>query len=466
MWQSRIENFVFSSRVYCNLVLFCVVFLLSSVLYICVDWYWFYNSRATEKELDSVVVLRSIREIADSNVETERVGKRLTDFIAIVDANIKLTASVAGKEIFNFDNRKYIDTTRTQVIKLDSFDSNGVTYAVKYQYSNRPGVIIAMWRAWSFSLYDLVKKPDIYFKYKLYNRSTPLLACFIIVGAVCLLWFKYWRRIYKENSELLTRFESIKQTLDKTVNERDTRRSEIERLVTEKEHEQESLRQQLEDHSVFSNEVLMMMQEKEKSLEEENEILRIEKNEIEQQLSSLNSARAEMERDINTKDSTISELSTRLQKYEQIMRSVATPGDADKIKIGKDSRVFRELKKQLLKWIEIRGTTKISLADHGTRGTIEKYISKIDSDYLNDFFVIVKNEEYGPAEKASIKVTVAPEGVKDYSGTISVYLDKDSGCCIALSFKTKEKAPTEKVGFVLAIMLRAVCKEFADYRIR
>lgn len=466
-------NYIWENNPRKNFMAIFTAVILSSILFYSVDWYWFYNTRATDKRLEAETqfnALKTMLILAEGN--NKQQVQVISDYLSNLNANITLTKKFNSKIIWKINNNKYLDKTKTIISLNQIYTNNELVYEYEYEYANRPPFMMALYRAWTWSAYDLIKDFKAWNKYQLYHRSTPLYSCFIIIYTIIQLLFN---RIYREKIEYkqikayLEEFEEKKNNAlvllqDKTNN--------IMKELTEKDRLIGQLRKNIEDvrcrHSndiITAEDMMQNMHNKIVCLEEDIDILLLEKEHIEKERDKIIDEYNELEKKLVTNIS-IAESAKSIASVDAMLNNIDNQDVADRTKVVRDSRTFDKIRKQLKKWVKTNDWARTNISSHGTSGIISKYVEKIDSDFINEFFVHVRNEEYSSREAGTIKVVVNNGDKKSYDGNLYVYLNNDMGCSIALAYNTKANAPVKNIGFVLAIMLRAVCREFEDYKIK
>lgn len=451
------------------------IVLLSSALFYSVDWYWFYNTKASDKGREAEIYYNSIKQIVQLKVgagsSDSEIKKQIMAYISLMPPLLEVKKIESENLLWSISNNRILDPTRTVVSKDFSFENGPDTYSLSFKYGNRPPFTNSLFRAWSWSALDYYKSPQDYFKYKLYNRSTPLYSAFLVIS---LLSIPLFTRIYRDKEAFrllkihLVELEVKKdEAIASLVNEQQAAADKVaandEKLVAIAK-ELERARADASESVEVSNEVIALMELEMEEVKYESQTLIHEREELQKTCETLESQYAATRAELVNVKSAMENLQKLSTVNFQIEHCI-TGEVANNMRVSKDSRVFNRLKTQVKKWVIVKGETEVNISMHGTKKIVADALAKIDKDFLKEFFVHVRNDRYGPAERRTIKVIPA-DNDKDFSGTVNIYLDHESGCPLSFAYRTRGKVSATNVGFVLAVLLRAACKDFDEFTIK
>lgn len=384
---------------------------------------------------------------------------------------LKVTKYDGEKSIWAVSNDRKLDASRSLVSKDFSINSGESIFEFSYRYSNRPPFLTALLRAWSWSVLDYLENPEGYWKYNLYNRSTPLYSALAVVALLSVPLFirtyrdkqtysllkAHLRELEIKKNEAVIALAEEQRTTTERIQERDKKLAEITKDL-------EKVRLEAANISEESNQLLALGEAEILEVKSERQELINEREELQKAKETLESQYAKINSELVSTKSAMENLKS-LSKVQFHIENSITGDVANQTKLAKDSRAYNKLKAHLKKWILLKGKADVNISMHGTKKVISDALEKIDRDFIDEFFVHVNNERYSSAERRTIKVLPISDQ-NSYSGVINVYIDHDYGCALSFAFQTRNKAPVNNIGFVLAVLLRAVCKDFEDYTIK
>jgi len=466
---------IWKNRLTKNVACLVFVVVLSSLLYLFVDWYWYYNSRGIERARDAETYLHGVESILalGTDAETSLLEARLEHLLAPSPARIDLSCTAGGEPWLALVTGREVNPNRTLVRVSRSLSGNGYACWFDYRYSNRPGMLIALWRAWSFSLFDLLENPQAWRDYRLYHRTTPLASAVLIIALISVPLFNRVFRDWQDHQQLRRRLEKLKGHKDQTLGRLNAEKVTIEQRLAANEQERSELLQRVEalksDHKLDSDQYCEAIE----TLERQNHELSDEAAGMHQSIAEIqaehdalkgNYARIEAWFASTGKTSLLEKILEMNSLEAQLdLADVSTLAEREQFSRG--SRIFKKLRRQLRQLVDSAMETQVNFAQHGTTSIVQKAFEKIDGDFLSHYIVHARNERYSSHERKSIKIVTAEEGSK-YSGELNLYLDHDTGCSLCLAYNTRRQANPRHVGFVLALMLRATSPAFEGYRIK
>lgn len=491
--------------------------IIASILY-GFNWHTFYDTRTNFAENRNQLIANDIENLAvsthanlkndtDFRKALERYGAPRRQLITV--SRINSANNTEPRWIYS--NEVAVDTSRTQVdatfiIKLSTDHDKSSRLQVDVNVGVRPRFIIALARAWSFSLFDYIESPKLWWSEALYNRSIPLygyLLTIVIVG------FGTIRGLYKDQQELL-RLEheaiAMEEELDET---RSQHTKEIEHLHQEIDHIQmqhdsainhrEKLEQEIAGiereyikliettPSAINNDLLLQETTDRKNhvervlasyntkvsfYNQELEVTRSELEAAESLLYEVESRREGLNVKLQDRNREIRKLHTHLQENQKRIRSAKN----DQLRQGKAQiRDLRQrddnqnnIEEQLSYWVKTTGHARINFSQHANSGLVEQQFLKINQNFINLFFTHVNNSEYERGSKRLIRVLIDQDDAEAFAtGRLIIALDDDIGRTLSLRFEARKDAQDPvHIGFTLALLLRYKCKDFQNFSIR
>lgn len=458
-----------------NLACLGTIVLLSSALYLAVDWYWFYNTRALDKQKEAVVYLSAVKSLlkTDTGVNAGLVREEINALINLPRGNISLVNRDADQVVWEANNGNPVDPSRTLVEYNETFSIGSGNYEFSYRYGNRPPFYLSLFRAWSLSAADLIENRSVWVTYRLYHRSTPLACAFFIIALIAVPLFnrifKDWHEyqfLQKRFSDLRLKNTAMQGRLSQEIKEYNARYADNLKSISGMNAEIENIRAEHSAEIELYVEEVTALEGKIENLGEENLELSLNEEQALSEKESLEKHYALIDDWLrNPSDISLLKTACEVNQMENVLSQISLKEIANKTDLHRESKMFKKLQKQLKQWVVKVKDADLSVSDHGLNHIPAKFMEKLDRDFLNSYFTKIHNDRYIPANRKSIKVSVASEG-NNYSGEICVYLDHESGCSLSMAYNTKKAAKAENVGFVLAMMLKATTKELEGYQIR
>jgi chromosome segregation ATPase len=122
------------------------------------------------------------------------------------------------------------------------------------------------------------------------------------------------------------------------------------------------------------------------------------------------------------------------------------------------------LEEQLEAWVAAPGEAEVDFSAHSRTGKVESSFARVDRAFVDRYFTHVTNPAYERGARRLIRVVSEPDGD---TGQLIVALDDDAGRTLGLRFALRPESPDGSyVGFVLALLLRAHCRDFRSFAIR
>lgn len=132
--------------------------------------------------------------------------------------------------------------------------------------------------------------------------------------------------------------------------------------------------------------------------------------------------------------------------------------------IKKGEHTLRMLEEMLKRWIKSSGVANVNFSTHGHASDVAAQFEKIERDFVDRYFTHVTNPEYERGQHRVIRVKSGKDPDGSEFGELVIALDDDAGRTLGLRFDLRKDAPdAANVGFVLAMLLKAQCREFRDF---
>lgn len=489
--------------------------LIASILY-GFNWHTFYDTRTNFATIRSEIVAYDIQNLAEATNATpgndtafrEAVKKYVAPRGQLITISRK---SGSGDEIeWTESNNTPVDTTRTLVESefiLDPINGeNSQSLQVNIKVGVRPRLIVALARAWSFSALDYFRDSEAWHNQNLINRSIPLygyLLTIIIVG------FGTIRALHKDQMELL-RLEREGKDLEEELDLlRDEHKGQIGELEKQVEHSRRQRDDALEHRDQLTTEIagiereyqeLIDLQDTAKSEDSRLKITAHRKSQVERVLASYNakvsiyereleetraelgaaeqlmheveSRREDLHYKLSDRNRQIRKLQSLIQETQKEVRSSQSEqlrsGRAQMLEIRKGEEIQETIEDQLDLWIRTGDHTNVNFSRHGKVSMVEEQFQKIDQAFVDRYFTHANNKEYERGARRLIRIITdgRVEG-EPGKGELLIVLDDDAGRTIGMRYETRRKSPEPLlVGFALALLLRAKCRDFMGYAIR
>ncbi len=374
---------------------------------------------------------------------------------------------------------------------------------VEVRVGIRPRLIVALARAWSFSMPTYIENPQLWKTQALYNRSIPLYGYLL---TIIILSFGTIRGIYRDQQELIRLEQEVleagaeldqfrdqhsdeillfRKQIDNTRHQRDdaiSHRDQLTKEIISIEHEYQKLidtSSTTEDPRLHEaanrrtqvERVLASYNAKVDYFEHELIETRGQLGAAEQLFQEVEARREGLNTKLKNRNREIRKLHGLIQKTQKKIRAM----QSDQRRMGKTNhhelREWEEtqdtIEKQLGFWIRNVDHARVNFSSHGNVGLVEQQFQKIDPAFVDRYFTHINNTEYERGTRGLIRVvTDASEDAAPTSGKLIISFD-DAGRTLAMRFETRKDAPDPVyLGFVLALLLRAKCRDFSNFPIR
>ncbi len=276
--------------------------------------------------------------------------------------------------------------------------------------------------------------------------------------------------------------EALRERLDAT-------QSDMESALHDKERLMRELREMVPDAPGDASATFLIDKAHEKVAQEskrqaaqtrvaarEASILRT-KSEIEELQKELQAAEAllheadargsELDKQLNDQNRELWKLKAEVQGAQHVAReSRLKTMMLTRSHIKKGEHTLRMLEEMLKRWIKAGDAANVNFSTHGHASTVAAQFEKLDRDFVDRYFTHVTNPEYERGQHRVIRVKSASDPDGSAYGELVIALDDDAGRTLALRFDLRKDAPdAASVGFVLALLLKALTRDFRDYAI-
>ncbi|MCC6574809.1 MAG: hypothetical protein IT462_13600 [Planctomycetes bacterium] len=135
--------------------------------------------------------------------------------------------------------------------------------------------------------------------------------------------------------------------------------------------------------------------------------------------------------------------------------------------VKRGEHTLRLIEEMLKRWIKSDGEAKVTFSEHGHASDVRAAFEKIDRDFIDRFFTLVTNPEYERGQHRVIRIKDGKDPDGSPYGELVIALDDDAGRTLGLRFDLRKDAPdATQVGFMLAMMLKALSREYRDYGVK
>lgn len=444
-------------------VLFSVIvaIFLTSAVY-AANNYFFYRSREFDKNYEAQIVFQGVQGLTHAGIDNDQHLKGLIEgFINDIHASVTVEKSSNGLQVWKIWNGKYQDASRQMIKKEIQFEADSSQYAIIYEYGNRPDILLSVWRALSFSIYDYVENSEQYWKYRLLNRSLPFWSYFLIIIFAVLVSVKK----HKQDLQVIPLLQAHYQDKMTLFIENSKEQLEIERdeIAGIKEALDEKVKE-LEDLQKLYN---MSAEEKRSNskliskLKEEIIDLSVQKEKKDKVVDDYEFQIMMLEDENGNQNKRINEL---VEKTKKLLEKIK---NTEKIEQEPERDIsFKKIKRIIQMEYLSKNYKSGKVSEHCRSHELLSLITKLREEEL---FVEVRNDSYEPRMQGTIKIidekAVGNDGA---SGAIKIILCEDKGRSVLCRFAVKKEYGNyiEKVGFVIAMLIRAKYKDLKDFTIK
>ena len=489
IWRSRVR----ATGV--GLVLCAVI---ASVLY-AFNWHTFYDTKGNLAERDAERVAADVAGLWIAIGSETEFRSELREYLARRRARVVVSRTAEGAPEWSETNGVQLKANRTRLLR--SFElAEGIR--VEVEDTIRPPLGLALWRAWTFSIGDYRADPARWRSEALFNRSLPLYGYLLTVLVV---GFGTIRALHRDQTEIgrleaeagrirdelaaaheryAGEVEAMRGEIRRTETQRREAVEERERLRTEiatVEREYGELHQASGEGSPIHDEKLRAIAERKARIERalelhdqsiksfENELgeVRSELDAAETLLGEMESRRGELDaklRDRNRQIRQLQALADQARRDTHDLELGAARHARDDAAAGRRDARRSRLEEQLAAWVSAPGEAAVDFSVHSRTGKVESSFARIDRSFVDRYFTHVTNPAYERGGRRLIRVVSEPEGD---TGQLIVALDDDAGRTLGLRFALRPESPdVSYVGFVLALLLRASCRDYRSFAIR
>ena len=230
----------------------------------------------------------------------------------------------------------------------------------------------------------------------------------------------------------------------------------------------EQLRRIEEQRSSLQRELLTHDEEVARH-EHELEDVRAELSAAEELLEEVEERRADLVGKLQDRNREIRKLRGILEQAQKLTHTMRVDsGPPSRAQQQRMDQAQRRIEEQLGRWIESSGEAKLNFSQHSRAVEVEAQFERIDRGFVDRFFTHVTNPEYDRGARRMIRVRAGQDdGTGERFGELVVVLDDDAGRTLGLRYALSNDAPgVVPIGFVLALLLRASCRDFRRFAIR
>jgi len=506
-----------SSPVRAGIAGFLMSVVIASVLY-GFNWHTFYDTRTNFAKNRAEQVAKDIEILAIAThalpANETLFRKAVEQYVAtrrqLIDVS-RVQTGADNKVEWAQSNRVVVDDSRVPVVSTFKLEAGiapdqSSSLQVSFRVGIRPPFSVALFRAWTLSIFDYIESPQQWKEQFLYNRSIPLygyLLTILIVGFGTIRTFHMdqleLRRLDQEARELEVELEQLGKQhseeitllhhqVDHTTQQRDEAIRNRDQLLEEIGGIEREYLELIKTSPTLAGDDPRFQQARNKKSQVERalasynvkvalheyelENTRIELDAAEQLLHEVEDRREDLSSKLRDRNREIRKLRVVTQETQKEVRKI----QSEQFRLGQAHlRELREwdenqglIEEQLAKWVENDGKAHVNFSRHSKVDWVEEQFQKIDSEFVNRYFTHVNNSEYERGGNRLIRVHT--EGEKDgdvNSGAVLVALDDDAGRSISLRYETRKDAPKPQyIGFVLALLLRGKCRDFYNFSIR
>jgi len=491
--------------------------LIASILY-GFNWHTFYDTRTNFAETRAELIARDIATLAVATNAApgndDKFRKNLSQYLSPRRQLITVSRvnSVKGEDPeWSQTNGIAVDESRTLMaadfeLEVAAGPDDNAPLHVDVRVGIRPRFVVALTRAWSFSILDYLDNPQRWSAEALYNRSIPLygyLLTILIVGFGTIRAFYRDQqdliRLEREAYEVAAELDQLREQhseeiavfriqIDHTENQRDDavkRRNRLTDEIAGIEREYQELidtspatnvddtrLQETAERKTQVERVLASYNAKVAHYEHELTETRSELDAAEQLLQEVEDRREDLDGKLYDRNRKIRKLQGVIKETQKEIRNK----QSDQLRVGKAHlQAIRESEKsqdtieeQLGYWIKTGGHARVNFSRHSKVEMVEQQFQKIDPGFVDHYFTHVNNSEYERGSRRLIRVIAdAGRDIDFTGGKLIIALDDDAGRTLGMHFETRKDAPNPlHIGFVLALLLRSNCKDFHSFSIR
>lgn len=482
------------------------------------NWHTFYDTRKNFAENRAELIAKDIETLALATGAApghdHAFRKALEQYLAPRRQRITISRANTTPEdgpLWRETNGAPVDESRTLVAAEFLLDAAAgrdgkQPLHVAVVVGVRPRLMVALARAWSFSMAAYIETPQLWRAEALYNRSVPLYGYLFIL---MLVGFGTIRAIYTDQQELLKLEREVLETGAEFDQFRDQYSKDVLLFRKQMDHTRHQRDDAIAHRDQLRREMVGIEREYRKlmdpfaTLDKEDPRLNEaanRKTHVERVLASYNAK-------VDYFENELIELREELETAEQLFQEVEARREGLSTKLRSRNQEIRKLhgliqetqkkmrvmqsdprclcqvsRSELREWEEAQGTieeflgawirnadhAKVNFSSHGHVGLVEHQFRKIDPAFVDRYFTHISNAEYERGNRRLIRVvTNGSTDADPTGGKLIIALDDDAGRTLSMRFETRKGAPEPVyLGFVLALLLRAKCRDFFDFPIR
>ena len=490
---------------------------IASILY-GFNWHTFYDTRTNFAKNRAELVAKDITTLALATKAApgndENFRKSLEQYLAPRRQLITVSRSTGDMKdtpLWHQTNGTPVDTSRTLmaadfILDVAAGPGGKTPLHIEFRVGIRPRFIVALARAWSFSILSYIKNPQHWRAESLYNRSIPLYGYLL---TIMIAGFGTIRAFYRDQQELIRLEQEGLEIAAELDQLRDQHSEEIALFHQQVDHTRQQRDETIKHRNQLTTEIIGIEREYQELIDTsttpDEDDPRLQetanrKTQVERVLASYNIKVDYFERELRKTRSDLSAaeqlfhevedrrkgLTAKLQDRNREIRKLhgliqetqkrmrAMESDQRRLKKTNNQELYEwkenqgTIEKQLGYWIKNGDHARVNFSSHSKVGLVEQQFKKIDPAFVDRYFSHINNSEYERGSRCLIRViTEEAENSNPAYGRLIISLDDDAGRTLSMRFETRKDAPgPNHIGFVLALLLRAKCRDFYNFSIR
>lgn len=208
--------------------------------------------------------------------------------------------------------------------------------------------------------------------------------------------------------------------------------------------------------------------------DEEIQLRKLELDELAKELAAAEELLRESDKQREELDQRLSDQDKELWKLRAQVQGAQHVAAQSRLKtmmltrshVKRGEHTLRLLEEMLKRFVKSTGQANVNFSQHGHAGDVRAAFEKLDQDFVNRFFAHVTNPEYERGQHRVIRIKPGKDPDGGQYGELVIALDDDAGRTLGLRFDLRKDAPdAANVGFMLAMLLKALSREYRDYGI-
>lgn len=399
--------------------------LISSITYL-INNYFFYQSKWAESEKLAIECFSAIELLANKIDDAELQKNTICQLVSLYEATLTIEKmDNADNTLWRYNNNySYHDESRKKHITEYDVICKANQGKIKIFYSKAitPNLFKSLGRAWSGSLLDYLKSPEIYSKYKLIRRSTPLWWYSGISFIIVFIGLTLHTRLILSREKKITELEKQKTELERQIRN-------YNQKIQKKEDELKRANTDIEEYIKYGENRDGEAREKQQEIKRlKEEIFSLEK-----QRDTAENAKKELLCNAQLSTNEIKHIYEILCEYIYKPKSISSP----------------------------------SISSHHGSDELNKVICSLPKDFRHCFEQI-QSTANPHNETGKIRIQECGIGSKSTTeglalkGEVEIHLKK-SLCAFKMIYSCKKKNFVKPVGFLLTMLLKMQDKDYKSY---